>query len=128
MSALVDTQILIWFLREPERLSASVREQLTKAADAPMFSAISIWEVSIKVALGRADFDIEPGFLRSHLLTCGWIELPFTGAHAMAVRHLPPIHADPFDRALLAQAVVEGMDLVTADRALIAYGAPARGM
>ncbi len=59
---------------------------------------------------------------------CHWGELAFTGDHVVALRNLPAIHADPFDRALLAQAIVEGVELVTADKALIAYGAPVRGM
>lgn len=128
MSALVDTQILVWFFREPKRLSERVRQELGQAEAVPIFSAISIWEVSIKAALRRADFDIDPRFLRSHILASGWTELPFTGEHAVAVRDLPPIHADPFDRALLAQAIVEGVELVTADKALAGYGAPVRGM
>lgn len=128
MSALVDTQILVWFLCEPKRLSERTREELGRAKAIPIFSAISIWEVSIKAALRRADFDIDPRFLRAHLLASGWTELPFTGEHAVAVRDLPPLHADPFDRALLAQAIVEEVELVTADKALAGYGAPVRGM
>jgi PIN domain nuclease of toxin-antitoxin system len=126
VSLLLDTQIFVWLVVGDDRLKPSTRIEIRDGEC--FFSAISIWEIAIKAALKRPDFKVEPPVLRDALLELGWTELPFTGEHAMAVRHLPAIHADPFDRALLAQAVVEGMDLVTADRALIAYGAPARGM
>ncbi len=81
-----------------------------------------------KSALGRSDFAYDPAVIRQAALDRDWTELPFTGEHAVAVRNLPSIHADPFDRALLAQAIVEGIALVTADSALIGYGSPVRGM
>ena len=125
---LVDTQILIWGLVVPARLSASLRSELDLLDAPPSFSSISIWEIAIKAALGRADFLCDPSIIRRTALDQGWTELPFSGAHAAAVRDLPSLHADPFDRALLAQAIVEGVELVTADSALIGYGAPVRGM
>lgn len=125
---LADTQILIWALVVPDRLSGSLREQLETMAQPPRFSSISIWEITIKAALGRADFAYDPQVIRQAALARDWIELPFTGEHAVAVRDLPRIHADPFDRALLAQAIAAGADLVTVDAALLAYGAPVRGM
>lgn len=128
MTILADTQILFWALAVPERLPVSLRQELDATVSPPCFSAISIWEIAIRAALGRADLAYDPAEIRRVALAQEWVELPFTGDHATAVRDLPTIHADPFDRALLAQAVVEGMELVTADRALIAYGAPVRGM
>ncbi len=125
---LADTQIVIWALVIPRRLSASLRNQLETLDKPPLFSSISIWEIAIKSALGRSDFAYDPSVIRQAALDRDWTELPFTGEHAVAVRDLPPLHADPFDRALLAQAIVEGVELVTADAALIGYGAPVRGM
>lgn len=125
---LADTQILIWALVVPRRLSASLRDKLETLDRPPSFSSISIWEIAIKSALGRSDFGYDPAVIRQAAFNRDWAELPFTGEHAVAVCNLPPIHADPFDRALLAQAIVEGMELVTADKALAGYGAPVRGM
>ena len=86
------------------------------------FSAASIWEVVIKDSLGRADFSVNPARLRRLLVANGWHELPVSSEHALAVAALPPLHKDPFDRILLAQARVEGLQLVTADRGLQQYG------
>jgi PIN domain nuclease of toxin-antitoxin system len=125
---LADTQIVIWALVVPGRLAPSLRDEIENMAEPPSFSSISIWEIAIKAALGRTDFLYDPQVIRQAAFDRGWTELPFTGDHAVAVRDLPAIHADPFDRALVAQAIVEGVELVTADKALIAYGAPVRGM
>jgi PIN domain nuclease of toxin-antitoxin system len=124
---IADTNILIWLLTDSRKLSPKLRNELTSRTDDPVFSSISIWEVAIKFRK-HADFSVDPIELRSQLLASNWVELPFTGEHAVAVRDLPSIHADPFDRALLAQAIVEGVELVTADKALAGYGAPVRGM
>lgn len=88
----------------------------------------SLWEVVIKSALGRADFRVEAGALRRGLLAAGYEELPVEARHALAVASLPPRHADPFDRMLLAQAATEGLPLLTADATVAAYGAPARAV
>ena len=122
---IADTNILLWLVAGSPRLRSELREQIGYTP--AIFSTISIWEISIKVAKHRS-FEAEPSEVRAALIDLGWTELPFIGEHAVAVRDLPAIHADPFDRALLAQAIVEGVELVTADKALIAYGAPVRGM
>jgi len=85
---------------------------------------ISLWEVVIKSARPRGDFRVDAVALRRGLLRGGFREVPLTAAHALAVAALPQLHHDPFDRALVAQARVEGAVLLTADRALAAYGAP----
>ena len=126
MSLLLDTQIIVWLVSGNERLKPAMRDEI-RDADC-VFSSISIWEIAIKAALRRQDFNLEPLQAQEALLDLGWTELPFTGEHAVAVRNLPSIHADPFDRALLAQAIVEGIALVTADSALIGYGSPVRRM
>ncbi len=91
-----------------------------------LFSAASIWEIAIKDAFGRADFHCDPVLLRRGLLDNGYQELPVTSAHAVAVGRLPPIHKDPFDRMLVAQAVAEGITLLTADARLASYPGPIR--
>ena len=85
------------------------------------FSAASLWEVAIKAGMGRADFAVDAGVLRRGLVDNGYEELAVTGAHAAAVAALPPLHRDPFDRMLVAQALVEGVGLVTADAGLAGY-------
>ena len=86
-----------------------------------LFSAASLWEVAIKSTLGRADFQLDPKLLRRGLLDNGYVELPITSAHAIAVTSLPPIHKDPFDRLIVAQAMTEGITLVTSDRVVSEY-------
>ena len=92
-----------------------------------MFSAASVWEIAIKRSLGRADFAVDPRLLRRGPLDNGYTELPITSEHALAVDALPPIHRDPFDRILAAQATVAGMVLVTADPVVLRYPGPIRG-
>jgi PIN domain nuclease of toxin-antitoxin system len=93
-----------------------------------LFSAASIWEVSIKAGLGRADFNLDAAVFRRALLDSGYLELPITGAHAAAVGRLPDLHRDPFDRILIAQAIVEGVTLLTADQAVLSYPGPIEGL
>ena len=91
-----------------------------------MFSPASLWEVAIKRGLGREDFRVDPRLLRRGLLDNGYRELPITSEHAVAVDGLPPIHKDPFDRLLVAQATVEGIALLTADPLVAHYPGPVR--
>ena len=91
-----------------------------------VFSSASLWEITIKRGLGRADFSVDPRLLRRGLLDNGYLELPITSEHAVAVDGLPAIHKDPFDRILVAQAMVEGMALVTADPLVAQYPGPIR--
>ncbi len=88
------------------------------------FSAASIWEIGIKKGLGRSDFTIDPEILRRSLLDNQYQELPITGQHALAANDLPPIHKDPFDRILLAQAKVEGLSFLTSDTIFRQYSGP----
>jgi PIN domain nuclease of toxin-antitoxin system len=90
------------------------------------FSAASLWEVAIKHGLGRSDFKVDPRLLRRGLIDNGYEELPVTSAHAVVVDSLPPIHKDPFDRILVAQAIVEGIELLTADAVMAQYSGPVR--
>lgn len=91
-----------------------------------LFSAASLWEIAIKSGLGRDDFSVDAAVFRRGLLDNGYTELPITGQHAVGVNTLPPLHKDPFDRLLLAQAIHEGLTLVTADAQLMQYRGPVR--
>lgn len=86
-----------------------------------LFSLASLWEIVIKNGLGRDDFKVDANVLRRSLLDNGYIELPILSEHALAITSLPPIHKDPFDRLLVAQATVEGITLLTADSNLAQY-------
>jgi PIN domain nuclease of toxin-antitoxin system len=121
MKLLLDTHLLLWAAGEPEKLPQSARKLLEERENALVFSAASLWEVAIKSASGRADFSADARLLRRGLLDNGYEELPVTGTHAVAVSTLPPLHKDPFDRMLLAQAQVEGILLVTADDRVAQY-------
>ncbi len=91
-----------------------------------LFSAASLWEVAIKHGLGREDFQVDARLLRRGLLDNGYQELPIASEHAVAIDGLPTIHKDPFDRLLVAQAMVEGITLLTADPLVAQYPGPVR--
>jgi len=121
---LVDTHLLIWSTAFSPTLKPRARELLADPGNRLMFSAASIWEIAIKQARGRADFEIDARLLRRALLANSWEELPVTSEHTLATIDLPPLHKDPFDRLLLAQAIVEGLSLLTSDAMLATYGEP----
>lgn len=126
MTLLLDTQVLLWAASRPQRLSPAARRLLTQAGNALVFSAASLWEIAIKFQLGRHDFPFEPGVFRRELLENGYEELAVTGQHAETLTALPALHKDPFDRMLLAQAISEGITLVTTDARLALYPGPIR--
>ena len=126
MNFLLDTHLLLWAASAPERLSAKARRLLLALDSLLIFSSASLWEISIKRTLGRADFDVDPRSLWRMLLVSGYRELPVTSEHTVAVNDLPPLHKDPFDRILVAQARVEGLVLLTVDKAVAKYGAGVR--
>jgi PIN domain nuclease of toxin-antitoxin system len=121
---LLDTHLLLWAAGTPERLSDATRTLLEDPRNALFYSAASLWEVAIKRSLGRADFRVEPRVLRRGLRDNGYAELPITGEHAVACEGLPPIHRDPFDRILVAQALTEGITLLTTDSMVASYPGP----
>ena len=121
MILLLDTDVLLWAAGKPERLTVSARSLLEDPTNELLFSAASFWEITIKLDLGRDDFQVDPHLLRRGLLDNGYRELPVTASHVLAMRHLPPLHRDPFDRMLLAQAQTEGAVLVTADATVARY-------
>jgi len=124
MKLLFDTQLLLWAAGQPDKLPDAARELMEAPEIEPMFSAASLWEIVIKHGLGRSDFRVEPHQFRRGLLDNGYRELAVDGRHALALMDLPPLHKDPFDRILLAQAIAEGIPLVTADAILAAYPGP----
>ena len=122
MNLLLDTRLLLWAAGEPQRLTAKTRALLLAPANQLIFSSASLWEISIKNGLERPDFNVDPRRLWRMLLVNGYRELPVTSEHAVAVNDLPPLHKDPFDRILVAQARVKGLTLLTADKAVAKYG------
>lgn len=126
MKLLLDTHVLIWAAGFPDRLSANARELIADADNDMFFSAASLWEIAIKSSLGREDFTVDARLLRRGLLDNGYSELPVASEHAVAIDGLPPIHRDPFDRLLIAQAMVEGITLLTADELVARYPGPVR--
>jgi PIN domain nuclease of toxin-antitoxin system len=126
MRLLLDTQLLLWAAGPIERLSPQTRDLINDPENELSFSVANIWEVAVKYGRGREDFQIDPRLLRRGLLDNGYQELMVTGEHAVAVAGLPPIHRDPFDRMLVAQSIVEGIMLLTADPVVAQYPGPIR--
>ena len=126
MKLLLDTHLLLWAAGQPDRLSPAARELIEAPDNELMFSTASLWEVVIKRGLGRDDFKADPRLLRRGLLDNGYGELPISSEHVVAIDTLPPIHKDPFDRVLVAQALVEGITLLTTDAVVAGYPAPVR--
>ena len=118
---LVDTQLLLWNVYGSRKLPARVARLFQDGRHRFFYSAASLWEIAIKASRGRADFTADAEAIRNTLERNGFDELPITAQHAVALTRLPPIHGDPFDRMLVAQAVVEPMALITTDERLAAY-------
>jgi PIN domain nuclease of toxin-antitoxin system len=123
---LLDTHLLLWAAEEPGRLSPAARKLMNDAGNELTFSAASFWEIAIKRGLGRSDFQADPRLLRRGLLDNGYSELLIGSDHALAIDGLPLLHKDPFDRILIAQAMVEGITLLTADPLVAQYSGPIR--
>ena len=119
---LLDTQLILWAAFAPERLSTKAAKQLCSRETPLVFSLASLWEVANKTSLGRPDFVVDCQALHQALLIQGFIELPIQAAHISRVATLPWVHRDPFDRLLVAQAMVEGLSLLTSDATLKGYG------
>ncbi len=118
---LLDTQLLVWWAVQPERVPGALRAVLFEGSQVLLFSVASLWEVAIKTSLGRPDFQLDGSALRQGLRLEGFGELPIAAEHALAVCDLPWIHRDPFDRLLIAQALSEQFQLMTCDSTMIRY-------
>jgi PIN domain nuclease of toxin-antitoxin system len=120
MNLSLDTQVLLWTLSAPERLSAVARNAIEDPANIVFVSAAVAWEIEIKAALGKLRV---PSDLLQQLAAANFQELPITIAHALALNELPNLHRDPFDRIMLAQAKAAGLTFVTADPEVLRYPA-----
>lgn len=121
MKLLLDTHLLIWAADSIERLPTGARALMANPENELLFSVASLWEVAIKRGLNRPDFQVDARMLRRGLIDNGYCELPILSEHAVATDALPPIHKDPFDRLLIAQARVEGITLLTNDPTVAQY-------
>jgi PIN domain nuclease of toxin-antitoxin system len=123
---LLDSQLILWVAMFSNRLPEAARVLMSDSHNELLFSAASIWEITIKSLQRRADFRVDHRLLHRLLLDSGYTELPVTSRHALTIDALPPLHKDPFDRLLLAQAISEGIVLLTADAQLARYPGPVR--
>lgn len=121
MKLLLDTHILLWAAEGSRQLSTHAKSLIEDPENQLYFSSASLWEIAIKNTLGRADFKVDPAVLRRCLLDNGFEEMVINSAHAVNLQALPEIHKDPFDRMLLAQTMVEGVTLLTADSVVAQY-------
>jgi PIN domain nuclease of toxin-antitoxin system len=121
MRILLDTQVLVWAIADSNRLDGDTANVLADPANDVLFSAASIWEITIKYRLGRPDFLHEPNAIVGSALQVGFVELPVHAATAAVVATLPLLHRDPFDRLLIAQAIAEPAIFYTTDAQLAAY-------
>lgn len=121
MRLLIDTHILLWAIAEPDRIPRSMRVRLESPRNEVLFSAATIWEVTIKQQAGRLSLPVTPEELVTAALDMGFAELPVTAAHASRVSRLPLHHRDPFDRLLVSQAIAEPARFVTVDKVLSQY-------
>lgn len=121
MRILADSHVLLWWLENPQRLSASARAAITDPANDVCFSAASVWEIGLKVGKGKLRID---GDFVALLENDGFEPLAVTTAHVSSSLTLPPLHGDPFDRMLIAQALAEGLVLATRDAVITHYDVP----
>jgi PIN domain nuclease of toxin-antitoxin system len=119
---LLDTHVFLWAAAEPERLSISAREAIEHKENQVYVSAATGWEIAIKHAIGRLVLPVDPSaYVPGRIRSLGFDELPIAMSHTLAASQLPPHHADPFDRILVAQAQVEGLTLASADPLVLRY-------
>jgi PIN domain nuclease of toxin-antitoxin system len=121
MKYLLDTHLLLWASLNSNKLSQIARMIIENQNNELLFSAASIWEIAIKSQLGRSDFQVNASLFRTGLLSNGYQEMNITGVHGIEAGRLPPVHSDPFDRMLIAQANSEGINLLTSDQQISSY-------
>lgn len=120
MRLLLDTHILLWWLTDDPLLPPRADVLIADRRNQVFVSPMNLWEIAIKSQLGKLKADVDE--VREAALHSGFQPLPFTLDHAAAVARLPQHHRDPFDRSLLAQALVEPLSLLTHDEGLAVYG------
>lgn len=122
MRLLLDTHVFLWWIADDERLSSKARRAIGDGRNEVLVSAVSAWEIVVKHELGRLTLPEAPDkFVPNQLRANAFGALPATVSHALAVARLPALHRDPFDRLLIAQAMVESLTLVSADEDLRRY-------
>ena len=121
MKLLLDTHLLIWAAHGVERVPKGALALMADPKNELFFSVASLWEIAIKRGLNRPDFWVDARMLRRGLIDNGYGELPILSEHVLATATLPPIHRDPFDRLLVAQATVEAIPLLTNDPIVAQY-------
>jgi PIN domain nuclease of toxin-antitoxin system len=126
MRFLLDTHFVLWVPINAREISSEARKVLLNPDNQFVFSVSSIWEIAIKKGLGRPDFPHDPREMRKLLIENGYGELTIESRHVVMVDSMPAIHKDPFDRILIAQAMVEGITLLTADPVIAKYSGPIR--
>ncbi len=119
---LLDIHVLLWAAAGTGRLSPRTLDILHDPRTDVRFSVVSLWEMVIKLQLGRPDFNVDPRAVRAEAMLAGLGEVAVHGEHVLAVADLPPLHRDPFDRLLVAQARAEGLTLLTVDPGVLRYG------
>lgn len=119
MNLLLDTHAVLWWLDDDPTLSDAARAEISDPENTVYLSAVAVWEMRIKQGIGKLDL---PDDFDEVLDGQAFSKLPVTVDHAHTIAGLPAIHRDPFDRMLVAQAVVEGMTIVTWDRRIAEYG------
>jgi len=121
MRLLLDSHVVVWWSAYPGRLRLTTRDAINSPDNDVLLSAASVWELGLKIA--RKKLRLPEDYV-ARLLAAGLEELPVSIAHAGRASGLPPLHGDPFDRLLIAQALEEGLVLVTSDRAIVRYDVP----
>jgi PIN domain nuclease of toxin-antitoxin system len=125
LKLLLDTHVFLWAIDQPGMLSRKVKKALLEERNELYVSVASIWEIRLKIQAGKLKVPMEPEFLESNLRKLGLkAYVPVELFHVYQTDRLAVIHKDPFDRLLVAQAMVEGMTLVSKDAAIAAYGVP----
>jgi PIN domain nuclease of toxin-antitoxin system len=123
---LLDTHVLLWWLADDRKLDRTAREIIGNPGNDVLVSSVSVWEISIKAALGRLEIELDD--LEDAILRNGFRPLPIGFRHAVTAGRLPPLHRDPFDRMLIAQASVEELRIMSHDRVFERYGLSAEGL
>lgn len=121
MNILLDTHVALWAITDSPRLRAPARDLIASSTNQVWISAATIWEISIKHALGRGDMPVSGSEALRYFNASGYRMLPVEAEHAVAVETLPAHHQDPFDRILVAQALTEPMRLITHDATVARY-------
>ena len=120
---LLDTNVWLWMAAGSDRLGPTARALIENADTELVLSAVSVWELSIKWALRKLPLPVSPEeFVQTTTTQGGLRRFAIEYDHALKVASLPPIHNDPFDRLLVAQAICTGLPLLTGDRAMGRYG------